>query len=49
MVAMLTHMAQLVGIRVVITEERYTSKASLLDGDPLPRYDATLPLLAFSG
>ena len=33
---MLTYKAELVGIRVIITEESYTSKASLLDLDPLP-------------
>ena len=33
---MLTYKAHLVGIRVEITEESYTSKASLLDLDPLP-------------
>ncbi|MBV8822704.1 MAG: hypothetical protein JO123_07940, partial [Ktedonobacteraceae bacterium] len=32
----LTYKAELVGIRVVVTEESYTSKASLLDLDPLP-------------
>ncbi len=35
-VAMLTYKAELVGIRVEVTEESYTSKASLLDLDPLP-------------
>jgi putative transposase len=35
-IAMLTYKAELVGIRVQITEESYTSKASLLDLDPLP-------------
>ena len=38
-IAMLTYKAQLVGIRVVVTEESYTSKASLLDLDPLPVRD----------
>ena len=33
---MLTYKAELVGIRVEVTEESYTSKASLLDLDPLP-------------
>lgn len=37
---MLTYKAQLVGIRVIITEESYTSKASLLDLDPLPVRDS---------
>jgi transposase len=39
-IEMLTYKAELVGIRVTITEESYTSKASFLDGDPLPIYDA---------
>jgi putative transposase len=35
-ISMLTYKAELVGIRVEITEESYTSKASFLDRDPLP-------------
>jgi putative transposase len=35
-IAMLTYKAELVGITVKLTEESYTSKASLLDLDPLP-------------
>jgi putative transposase len=35
-IAMLTYKAELVGIRVEVREESYTSKASLLDLDPLP-------------
>ncbi len=35
-IAMLMYKAELVGIRVEVTEESYTSKASLLDLDPLP-------------
>ena len=35
-IAMLTYKAELVGIRVEVTEESYTSNASLLDLDPLP-------------
>src|SRR5258708_7272534 len=35
-IAMLAYKAELVGIRVEITEESYTSKASWLDLDPLP-------------
>ncbi|MBV9690836.1 MAG: transposase [Ktedonobacteraceae bacterium] len=38
-VAMLTYKAELVGITVKLTEESYTSKASLLDLDPLPVRD----------
>lgn len=35
-ISMLTYKAELAGITVKITEESYTSKASLLDLDPLP-------------
>jgi putative transposase len=35
-ISMLTYKAELVGIPVKVTEESYTSKASLLDLDPLP-------------
>src|SRR5260370_5564121 len=38
-IAMLAYKAELVGITVKITEESYTSKASLLDLDPLPVYN----------
>jgi putative transposase len=38
-IEMLTYKAELVGIQVIVTEESYTSKASFLDGDPLPIYD----------
>jgi putative transposase len=37
-IQMLQYKAELVGIRVILTEESYTSKASLLDLDPLPVY-----------
>ncbi len=37
-IEMLTYKAQLVGIKVVITEESYTSVASFLDGDFIPVY-----------
>lgn len=39
-IAMLSYKAGLVGIHVLVTEESYTSKASFLDVDPLPAYDA---------
>ena len=39
--AMLTYKAEARGIRVIVTEESYTSKASFLDLDPLPTYDPT--------
>ncbi len=35
---MLTYKAELVGIKVIVTEESYTSKASFLDGDEIPIY-----------
>jgi len=35
---MLTYKAALVGIKVEVTEESYTSKASFLDLDPIPTY-----------
>src|SRR5262249_11307293 len=37
-IQMLTDKAELVGIQVGVTEESYTSRASFLDGDPLPIY-----------
>ncbi|MBV9709530.1 MAG: transposase, partial [Ktedonobacteraceae bacterium] len=37
-IEMVTYKAELVGIRVEIQEESYTSKASFLDLDPIPTY-----------
>lgn len=37
-IEMLTYKASLVGVRVEVQEESYTSKASFLDLDPLPTY-----------
>ncbi len=49
-IAMLTYKAELVGIRVQLTEESYTSKASFLDRDPLPvRGKGTSSNHVFSG
>jgi putative transposase len=39
-IALLSYKAALVSIQVLITEESYTSKATFLDADPLPVYDA---------
>lgn len=36
---MLSYKAQLVGIRVIITEESYTSKCSFLDNEPIGKHD----------
>lgn len=41
LVEMLTYKAQLVGIKVVVTEESYTSIASFLDSDVIPVYGST--------
>jgi putative transposase len=49
LIAMLTYKAELVGIRVLITEEYYTSKASFLDRDPLPAYNHVKEKYTFSG
>ena len=47
-VGMLTYKCEQKGIRVVLTEESYTSKASFLDLDPLPKKDDT-DIPEFSG
>ncbi|MGK7877130.1 MAG: RNA-guided endonuclease InsQ/TnpB family protein [Xenococcaceae cyanobacterium] len=38
-IQMLTYKAMLVGIKVIVNEESYTSKASFLDGDVIPIYN----------
>ncbi len=38
LINLLTYKAELVGIKVIVTEESYTSKASFLDQDPIPIY-----------
>jgi len=48
-VDMLCYKARLVGIQVVLQEESYTSKASFLDGDPLPIYGKCEQEPIFSG
>lgn len=47
LIQMLEYKAALVGIKVIMTEESYTSKASALDGDALPKYGKATP--SFSG
>lgn len=42
-IQMLRYKAQLVGIRVLVREESYTSKASFLDLDDIPTYDPQRP------
>ena len=39
LVSMIRYKAAALGIEVIFTEEAYTSKASFLDGDPLPKYE----------
>lgn len=39
LISMISYKAELVGIKVTLTEESYTSKASVLDGDMIPVYD----------
>jgi IS605 OrfB family transposase len=49
-IEMLTYKCDLVGIKVLITEESYTSKASFLDGDFIPTYgDKDADSVVFSG
>ena len=43
LIEMLTYKAQLRGIKVVITEEAYTSQASALEQDKLPKYGEEKP------
>ena len=38
-IEMLAYKAELVDIRVILTEESYTSRASFLDRDQIPVYD----------
>lgn len=47
LIQMLEYKGALAGIKVIATEEAYTSKASSLDGDALPKYGKTAP--SFSG
>lgn len=47
---MLTYKAELVGIKVTLTEESYTSKASFLDNDNIPVYNKnSVNIYKFSG
>jgi len=50
LIEMLSYIAEMVGIRVVLTEESYTSQASFLDRDPLAVCDpARIEEPRFSG
>jgi putative transposase len=48
-IGMLEYKAKLAGIRFIMQEESYTSKASFLDGDALPTYDPKREPPVFSG
>ncbi|SMF63816.1 transposase, IS605 OrfB family, central region, partial [Paenibacillus uliginis N3/975] len=48
LVSMIRYKAAALGIEVILTEEAYTSKASFLDHDPLPKYEEGVTR-AFSG
>ncbi|WP_020616893.1 RNA-guided endonuclease InsQ/TnpB family protein [Paenibacillus daejeonensis] len=48
LISMIQYKAEEKGMTVILTEEAYTSKASFLDQDPLPRFDEPPPA-AFSG
>lgn len=45
----INYKAELAGIEVITTEEAYTSKASFLDRDPLPKYEEGVEPPEFSG
>ncbi len=50
LIAQLTYKCELVGIKVILTEESYTSASSFLDRDPIPVYgDEKAKLIKFSG
>jgi IS605 OrfB family transposase len=46
LIEMLTYKAQLKGIKVIITEESYTSQSSALEQDALPKYGESSAVLA---
>ncbi|UUI02368.1 transposase [Oceanobacillus jeddahense] len=49
LIQMITYKAEKHGIRVMLTEESYTSKASFLDNDEIPVYDQKNKNAEFSG
>lgn len=48
-ISQLEYKGRLAGIRVIVTEESYTSRSSFLDLDPIPTYDTNTPKPSFSG
>jgi len=49
LIEMLEYKARLVGIKVVLQEESYTSRSNFLDLDPIPVYGKTDKNIVFSG
>ncbi|NCQ95033.1 MAG: transposase [Microcystis wesenbergii Mw_QC_S_20081001_S30D] len=49
LIEMLTYKCQLVGIKVVVTEESYTSQSNFFNLDPLPVYGETEEIPKFTG
>src|SRR5690606_32569083 len=49
LIQMITYKAERHGIKVIVTEESYTSKASFLDNDDIPVYGEDDTKISFSG
>jgi IS605 OrfB family transposase len=49
LIEMLEYKARLVGIKVIVQEESYTSRSNFLDLDPIPVYGKTHKDIVFSG
>jgi IS605 OrfB family transposase len=49
LIEMLEYKARLVGIKVILQEESYTSRSNFLDLDPIPVYGKTDKDIVFSG
>ena len=49
LIEMLEYKARLVGIKVLVQEESYTSRSNFLDLDPIPVYGKTDKDIVFSG
>jgi putative transposase len=49
LISMIQYKAEELGIKVVVTEESYTSKASFVDEDEIPTYGQKIEKITFSG
>ncbi|GAB3807415.1 zinc ribbon domain-containing protein [Virgibacillus kimchii] len=49
LINMITYKAEKCGVRVITTEESYTSKASFIDGDDIPVFDEKKDKPVFTG